>query len=72
MSTNPNPIYVTTLDVEDDDEHHLAYTTYEAALASVQEWAANQPGPVRWVTDTQWECIDTATSMWMEAVEVVS
>jgi len=65
-------IWITTLDNEDEgEEHHLAYTSFEGALEAVQGFATDQPTPVRWITETQWECIDTATSMWIEEVEVV-
>lgn len=68
----PKSIWITTLDQEDEgEEYHLAYTSLEGALEAVQGFAVDQQRPVRWLSETQWECIDTATSMWIEEVEIV-
>ena len=65
-------IWITILDQEDEGEEYcLAYPSLEGALEAVQGFADDQPTPVRWITDTQWECIETSTSMWIEEVEVV-
>lgn len=72
----PESIWITTLDTEDDGEEYcLAYTSLEGALEAVLGFALEQTDDphtnVRWLTETQWECIATGTSMWITEVEVV-